>query len=577
MALTHTIISTSTYGGRHMKVELTQTPNDAENKSKIDWTLTTYGGSSDYYSTGPTTLNIGGTIVYQKPRVDYSEHTFPAAKGSVSGSLTVSHATDGTKKINVSLKTAIYYAKVIDTWDTWTLDSITPYARITSAPNFTNAQNPKVSYSNPLGNSVTSLQMAIKTDASTPSVVCSYRDISKTGTSYTFNFSTAERTALVNLLGTTARSKSVRFYIKTVVNNNTYEKYTTKTFTLAGNPPDISGFVVLDTDSVTASLTSDSANTLVRFKSNAYYSTGATAHDGATISSVSVTNGSQTLKTTTGTINDVTSGTFKVTAVDSRGLVSTQEFTKTLVPYVKLTCSIKSVTTTNAATGTIQVIHGGDQFVGKFGSNASAVTNDVKRAVLYRPTGGGFDWVTVNVSSPKNSNTTNITLNRIHPTGGSEQSITDGYKREWEVKAVASDSIYTTAIGSAVKVVSFQPIFYWGKDNFYHNTPLTVLDNTLPTIECHQIKIAKTESTTDSQTVTFKNIYKSRPTVQVTYISNLSSGYSDYYIFAAPFNISTSGCTIMLRRNHIDVGKETEIHITVLGERDKANPNYTGG
>lgn len=576
MALTHTIISTSAYGGRHMKVELTQTPNDAENKSKVDWTLTTYGGSSDYYSTGPTTLNIGGTIVYQKPRVDYSEHTFPAARGSVSGSLTVSHATDGTKKINVSLKTAIYYAKVVDTWDTWTLDSITPYARITSAPNFTNAQNPKVSYSNPLGNSVTSLQMAIKTDASTPSVVCSYRDISKTGTSYTFNFTTEEKTALVNLLGSTARSKSVRFYIKTVVNNNTYEKYTTKTFTLAGNPPNINGFLVIDGNFATRDLTND-LFTFVRYKSNAAYDTKVTANDGATISSISVTNGSQTLKTSTGTINGITSDTFKVTAVDSRGLVSTQEFTKTLVPYVKLTCSIKSVTTTNAATGTIQVIHGGDQFTGKFGSNASAVTNDVKRAVLYRPTGGGFDWVTVNVSSPKNSNTTNITLNRIHPTGGSEQSITDGYKREWEVKAIASDSIYTTAIGSAVKVVSFQPIFYWGKDNFYHNTPLTVLDNTLLTFEHHQVQVPFTSAdATDSYTLNFKNIFKSAPFVYVSCISNLL-GHSPYVLLAAPNGIGKSSCSILVRRSTTPSAGYSVVNVFVAGERDKANPNYTGG
>lgn len=454
-----------------MKVELSQTKNNANNSSTIYWKLSTYGGSSDYYSTGPTTLIVDGQTVYSKSRVAYSNHSFPASVGNVSGSLTVNHNASGARSVDVSLSTAIYTATVSTDSGTWALDNTTPGAVITSAPNFDNTQNPVIKYSNPLGNNVTSLRACIAQDNASASVVVAYRDISKTGTSYTFSLTDNERAALVALLGTTTREIGVRFYIETVVSGITYKKYLSRTFTLKGIPPNITNFTASDTNSKTLALTMNSS-TMVRYFSNASFNARATANDGATISEVAVSNGSQTIKANSGVINGVTSGTFKVTAVDSRGLVSTQEFTNTFIPYVKLTCSIKEVKTTNAATGTIEVTHGGDQWVGSFGD----VTNNVKRAIIYRPTGGGYDWVTVNVSNPQTSNTTTITLNKIHPTGGSEQTITDGYKREWVVRAIASDSIYTTAIGSKDVIVSFQPIFYWNKDTFIFNTDVKIKD-----------------------------------------------------------------------------------------------------
>lgn len=121
-------LKSSSYDGRYMQLVCTQTSNgSAENSSTIKWTLTTAGGSVSNYSTGPTTVVINGSTVYSKDRTAYTTESFPAAKGSKSGTIVVKHNTDGTKKITVSFSTAIYTSTVSKYSDSWTLDPIPRY------------------------------------------------------------------------------------------------------------------------------------------------------------------------------------------------------------------------------------------------------------------------------------------------------------------------------------------------------------------------------------------------------------------------------------------------------------------
>lgn len=142
MAKTITLTSTS-YEGRYMELYCEQVSNGSSaNSSTIKWTLSTKGGGSTWYSTGPTKVVINGTTVYTKDRVEWygtgspsnPVGTFPACAGSVSGSVTVPHNNDGTKSISVSFSTAIFVgsgsAKSYSS--NWALDSIPRYANITS-------------------------------------------------------------------------------------------------------------------------------------------------------------------------------------------------------------------------------------------------------------------------------------------------------------------------------------------------------------------------------------------------------------------------------------------------------------
>ena len=250
---TYTLNCKNSYDGRRLRLYCTSTTNIANNTSTIKWTLYSENGNSNYYSTGPTTVTINGTQVYYKARVAYSSQTFPAAKGSVSGTLTVTHNSDGKKAISVSLSTAIYTATVTTNSGTWTLDNIPRQATITSAPNFTDIQNPTIQYSNPAGSNVTSLQACISLTGSTSDIA--YRNISMTGTSYTFNLTEAERNVLRQAT-TTSNTRTVYFYIKTVISGNTLYSNQAVTLTIVNANPTFN-VAYLDTNSTTTAITNN--------------------------------------------------------------------------------------------------------------------------------------------------------------------------------------------------------------------------------------------------------------------------------------------------------------------------------
>lgn len=129
-------LKSNSYDGRYLQLVCEQTSkNSANNTSTVKWTLSAVGGNENYYTTGPTKVIINGTTVYSKSRVAWDDKTFPAAKGSTSGTLTITHTNDGSKSISVSLSTAIYTSTTNEQKGTWTLDNIARY--FTEAPTLT--------------------------------------------------------------------------------------------------------------------------------------------------------------------------------------------------------------------------------------------------------------------------------------------------------------------------------------------------------------------------------------------------------------------------------------------------------
>lgn len=234
MASTLTLKSAA-YDGRYMQLTCTQTKNAQTNTSTISWTLSTIGGSSNYYSTGPTEVFINGIQVYYEYRTDWETKRFPASKGSVSGTVSVSHGTDGTKSIQVSMSTVIYHSatKVTTYSSNWELDPIVTGATILTYPENTNDTTlPTVTYANPRGNNVDSLSIGIS-DSTGMNMVVPYRAINKTGTlSYTFT-----RNDVVSLLNATAGSKfySFQFRIRTVIGGVEYISAKSAMFTVTEN------------------------------------------------------------------------------------------------------------------------------------------------------------------------------------------------------------------------------------------------------------------------------------------------------------------------------------------------------
>ena len=330
-----TLYSKKSYEGRKLRLYCTSTTSVVSNASTINWTLYSEGGSSSYYSTGPTTVTINGTRVYYEDRVSYSSKAFPAKTGSINGTLIVAHNSDGKKSITVSLATAIYTSTVTTNSTTWTLDDIPRGATITGGTsNFTDIMNPIITYSNPAGSNVTSLQACISLDGSNDDIA--YRDISISGSSYTFNLTTAERNILRQAT-TTSNTRTVYYYIKTVLSGNTFYSNKSATLTIVNaNPTFTVGYQ--DTNSTTTAITGNNQQIIQNNSTLQINITNATALKYSTLESATInvngnettstfTSGSSTLTFNIGTLDVSSNLTVPVTVTDSRGNSTTTNLT----------------------------------------------------------------------------------------------------------------------------------------------------------------------------------------------------------------------------------------------------------
>lgn len=101
--------TSSKYDGRYLQLYITESTDAASNSSTLTWTLTSAGGAVNYYTIDETTVSINGTTVYHKGRTYWDSYEFPAAKGSKSGTIKITHNADGTKSgVYVSFKTRVY-------------------------------------------------------------------------------------------------------------------------------------------------------------------------------------------------------------------------------------------------------------------------------------------------------------------------------------------------------------------------------------------------------------------------------------------------------------------------------------
>ena len=88
-----TTFKSNTYDGRYLEFKLTQ------DGQYIDWTLSSKGGSSSYYTIYNLWCVINGTTVYGAEGKDYDWSTkkFPAATGSTSGTIKIGTAAKSVK------------------------------------------------------------------------------------------------------------------------------------------------------------------------------------------------------------------------------------------------------------------------------------------------------------------------------------------------------------------------------------------------------------------------------------------------------------------------------------------------
>lgn len=425
--------------------------------------------------TGNTVSINGVSYTYNSPAISTSSAT-TITLGTVT-SKAITHNTDGTKsiaisgsyKINATVSGTSY--STITASETVALDSIPRGATIVSAPNFNDEENPTITYTNPAGSAVESLQACI---GWTGDADIAYRDVSKTGTSYTFNLTTAERTKIRNAC-TDANSMSLKFYLKTVIGGETHYSRLAKTVTIINANPGLSPTAVEDVNASTdggdgnGNITATGSNTRwLKGVSDVRYSFGASAKKGATIKSYKVECGSKLATTASGVLYDVDSGTIKFTVTDSRGNTTTQTLTRTLVNYVKPTCNLSAsiaLDTGETAKATLKI--SGNCFNGQI---KAGTANTINVWFRYKEESGSYGTWT-RVTPTLSGNTYSLTY---------EVPTALNYRNNFTFQARVQDNLYLaygSYITSGTVTVNALPVFDWGKSDFNFNVPVTVNHN----------------------------------------------------------------------------------------------------
>ena len=303
---------------------------------------TTYYLKSTYYTSYSTLSFSSATAKLDGTSKNYGSTTLTSGETTLQEvSRTITHNTNGTSpEKTVKTEWTATFGGSGSKSATIKMPTINRIATITSAPNFNDEGNPTINYSNPAGNSVSSLQVCIaSTDGTT--FYANYRDVSKTGASYTFNLTEIERNNL-RLASKNNKTFDIKFYIKTVINGETHRNSVVKTLTIINaTPTEITTFLETN-QKVIELLGSSLADTIIQNVSSLKSTSTPTVLKGATVSkiqfqhnNVSVAKTSSPYEYTFTPVNSI----FKTTITDSRGYVVSNEYTKDIIEYLPIDIS----------------------------------------------------------------------------------------------------------------------------------------------------------------------------------------------------------------------------------------------
>jgi hypothetical protein len=548
-------------------LEITQGTQSIENNNTVlNWVLKMSNGSTRYQNVNTKDsfyVAINGQVVYNTTKAIWFEN-FNSTITVASGSLTVPHNVDGSKSVAASFsfypaKTASYYPSSMSGSGSMALTTIPRAAAITGAPHFNDEENPTITYNNPAGNVVTSLQACIASvDGKT--VFAAYRDISKTGNSYTFNLTNAEREAL-RWATINSNTLTVKFYVTTVLNGVTYYSTLDKILTIVNAKPTLAP-TVKDTGGYSTPLTGDANNLIIKGFNYMSVATGAKTYKGATIKAQSITCGDSVINGASGGFNNVETASSIFSVTDSRGNTTTQTVTKKLINYIKLTCNL--ITNNPTADGKMTFKIKGNYFNGSFG----AVANTLAVAFRYKENYGEYgEWITASVVKTNDTYEATVNLTGLN------------YQSSYTFQARAIDK--TITVYTAEKRVKSIPVYDWGEKDFQFNvdvfdknggkigTEITANNYDATSLsgksllESGWVTITPTAANTPTAAfITFKKHYLKIPVVLVT----PSSGVIGTQVLGASTNgITQDGVNIVVTRTNTT---PTTIYYYVFGEVD---------
>lgn len=421
---------------RSLSLEVTiASQNVANNTTTLNWKLYGSGGTTtSWVTSGNFKATINGTQVY------FSATRISLYNGTVvaSGQHTVTHNADGTKTIALACEAGIY-AIAVNAWASgnMTLTTIPRQATITGANNFTDEENPYMTYSNPAGNSATVLAGGIwRTDGAT-ALSGGYANVNKTGTSATFVLTQGQRDNIRSIMSA-VNSMTVRYYLNTQIGGSDFRPYVERTLTIVNATPLMNNFSYEDTNNTTKALTGND-QIIIKGKSNLrIFNITATALKYATKKSVIVDSVSANWTDTyEKTINNYNKNNIGIAMVDSRNNTSsTMTKTITFKEYFDITKGQQEIERGGQGIGEEVTINcKGTWWNDTFGQVANAIVGSYR----FRKTGAS-SWVAGTTAITINSTNNNFVINQIIK--GDTNAGFD-INESYDVEVIVSDKLST--------------------------------------------------------------------------------------------------------------------------------------
>lgn len=320
------VAENKTYGTAKLTFELNAPYTDVSTQS-VETNLV-----GEYESKGSQTYYRGETLLQEED-------------------FTINHSQDGTsteKGITGGFSSSVVSANGVG-WTT-VAPKIDRYPYLISAPNFTDEDNPTITYSTINGFVGATVETCIASgDGSV--IYADYRPVVVANGSYTFNLTETERTTLRNS-AMNISSLPIRFYLRTTTANNTqYYSYLSRTLTVINANPTFN-VAYQDINASTLAITNNNQQIIQNKSILQINITNASAKKGASLvnvkteimgynSTVPISTSSKDISV--GNINASSNTTAKITITDSRGYSTTQELTITMLEWSKPT----AITTLN--------------------------------------------------------------------------------------------------------------------------------------------------------------------------------------------------------------------------------------
>lgn len=498
---------------RYLKLTCTQTPDFANNRSRIDWKLESIGGapkkdeSITRYSTGPTTVIIAGETVYYSGRINFSTGKFPAAVGSISSSddandgykpVYIDHNTNGkAPAITCSISTNILTGKTpVSTSRTWSLDSISRSATLTNYPkNFNDdatEEQLSITCSNPAGSDVSAIDVCISFDRG---IDIDYRTVTlssdkKTG-SATFDLTDDERQKLWEKAAN-SKSMPVYFILRTTINGVYYYDRQPATLNIVNAAPTIDEHLLEDMQASDHMWLTDDSEMPIRYISDARFTVKVSPQKSATLKTITIVNSGKTYKydcentseqyTAVCDVSAIATTDFKITIVDSRG-TSTETIWCSILEYVKPTCNIGH--NRPDASGNFDLAVAGNFFNHQW---PAGEYNCDYLYLRYRYKPFGTAW------SSDDEGWSRMTITHPDPSSG------DTYTAQASIKGLNYQSSYVFQVqvsDAAIELppqeftIQTSPIFDWGASDFQFNVPVYIKDSPDPNAPAHKVRVTK--------------------------------------------------------------------------------------